>query len=68
MHSLSPWSKSIPGELLSSRAHFRFDFDMHKINPIFFTFNPSSLWEAYNLISAKDELSSGYQYLVGTFA
>jgi len=47
MHSLSPWSKSIHGELLSSRAHFRFEIDMSKVIKIFITFNPSSLWEAY---------------------
>jgi hypothetical protein len=48
---LSSWPVFIPGELLSSRAHFRFNTDTAKVSTIFFIFNMSSLGEAYNLTS-----------------
>lgn len=48
IHFLSTWSNYIPAELLSSKAHFRFEIDMTKVIKIFITFNPISLWEAYN--------------------
>ena len=44
---LSSWSVSIPGELLSSRAHLRFDKDNANISTIFCIFNLSNLREAY---------------------
>ena len=44
---LSSWSVSIPGELLSSRAHLRFDTDNANISTIFYIFNLSNLREAY---------------------
>ena len=50
MHSLSSWTKSIPGELLSSSAHFRFDFVGRNIKQIFSNFNLSNFWEAYMAI------------------
>ena len=47
---LSSWSVSIPGELLSSRAHLRFDKDNANISTIFCIFNLSNLREAYSFI------------------